>query len=141
VGLAERGAMTTSSVAPPSLVTTDSVDAAAEEAAGEGVAEGVAVGEAWGRTEEAGATDLLRRVAHAPVIVIADADQIDIAVAVDLPAGQEEHVDAALAGAEARAGADAVLVSDGPVPGDCDLTALRRLGERAAEMKTPGGAR
>ena len=73
VGLAERGAMTTSSVAPPSLVTTDSVDAAAEEAAGEGVAEGVAVGEAWGRTEEAGATDLLRRVAHAPVIVIADA--------------------------------------------------------------------
>jgi hypothetical protein len=50
-------------------------------------------------------------------------------------------LDAALAGAEESAGADAVLISDGPVPGDCDLTALRRLGERAAETKTPGGAR
>src|SRR5271157_2560660 len=43
--------------------------------------------------------------------------------------------------AVASAGADAVLISDGPVPGDCDLTALRRLGERAVETKTPGGAR
>jgi len=49
-------------------------------------------------------------------------------------------VDAALAGVQESAGADAILISDGPVPGDCDLTALRRLGERAAETKTPGGA-
>jgi hypothetical protein len=55
--------------------------------------------------------------------------------------GDSASLDAALAGAEASAGADAVIVSDGPVPGDCDLTALRRLGERAAETKTPGGAR
>ena len=55
--------------------------------------------------------------------------------------GDRASLDAALAGAEASAGAAAVLISDGPVPGDCDLTALRRLGERAAETKTPGGAR
>jgi hypothetical protein len=47
----------------------------------------------------------------------------------------------ALAAAEQSAGADAVLISDGPVPGDCDLTALRWLGERAAERNRPGGAR
>lgn len=50
-------------------------------------------------------------------------------------------LDAALARAEASAGADAVLISDGPVPGDCDLTALRRLGERPTTTRTPGGAR
>jgi len=55
--------------------------------------------------------------------------------------GDSASLDAALAGAKASAGADAVLISDGPVPGDCDLTALRRLGERAAQTKTPGGAR
>jgi len=55
--------------------------------------------------------------------------------------GDSASLDAALGGWEESAGTDAVLISDGPVPGDCDLTALRRLGERAAEMKTPGGAR
>ncbi len=33
------------------------------------------------------------------VVVIADADEIDVAFAVDLSAGQKEHIDAALAGA------------------------------------------
>ncbi len=38
----------------------------------------------------------------------------------------------ALADAERIAGATGVVLSDGPVPGDCDLTVLRELGERAA---------
>jgi hypothetical protein len=33
------------------------------------------------------------------MIVVADADEIDVARAVDLAAGKKEHVDAALAGA------------------------------------------
>src|SRR5215472_14030903 len=44
------------------------------------------------RTERAGESRLR-------FFVIADANQIDIAVAVDLAAGEKEHVDAALAGA------------------------------------------
>ena len=45
-----------------------------------------------GRAERAGE-------AHLRVLVVADADEVDVALAVDLPAREEEHVDAALAGA------------------------------------------
>jgi len=50
-------------------------------------------------------------------------------------------LDGALATAEASAGADAVVLSDGPVPRGCDLKLLRQLGERPTETRTPGGAR
>ncbi len=45
-----------------------------------------------GRAERAGKARLR-------LVVVADADQIDVALAVDLAAGEKEHVDAALAGA------------------------------------------
>ena len=45
-----------------------------------------------GRAERAG--EARRRL-----VVVADADEVDVAFAVDLAAGEEEHVDAALAGA------------------------------------------
>src|SRR5664279_2030096 len=45
-----------------------------------------------GRAERAGE-------AHLRMIVVAGRYQIDVALAVDLPAGEEEHIDAALPGA------------------------------------------
>src|SRR5204863_5426420 len=45
-----------------------------------------------GRAERAGKARL-------GLVVIADADEIDVARAIDLPAREEKHVDAALAGA------------------------------------------
>ena len=52
-----------------------------------------------GGTERAGKT-------HLRMLVVADGDEVDVALAVDLAAGEEEHIDAALAGAvEQLAGA------------------------------------
>src|SRR5215213_10227543 len=36
---------------------------------------------------------------HVRLFVVADADEVDVALAVDLAAGEEEHVDTALSGA------------------------------------------
>lgn len=49
-----------------------------------------------------------------------------------------QQMDAALALAARRGEPDLVLLSDGPVPGDCDLAALRSLGERSANPATQG---
>jgi hypothetical protein len=50
-------------------------------------------------------------------------------------------LDAALAAATVIAGEHGVVLSDGPVPRECDLTALRKLGEHITEVETPGGVR
>src|SRR5271166_5400371 len=52
-----------------------------------------------------------------------------------------EGLDHALTGAESIAGADGLVLSDGPVPGDRDMGALRHLGERGTELEIQGGER
>lgn len=55
--------------------------------------------------------------------------------------GDGASLDRALARAAVIAGGRGVVLSDGPVPRDCDLTTLRRLGARATQTETLGGTR
>ena len=83
------------------------------------------------------------------MLVVADADEVDVALAVDLAAGQKEHVDAALAGAVeqlARAvgeeGVRAALQQrDVGAPGRARAPAARRLPGSATRRRPRRGAR